>query len=278
MAGGQIRVGGGVEEFVADIRQRRGPEGVSLRDVEAMLLGYNRARAALSVDAEANWPDEEFAQWLWNHYGQRGSHGWAAEIERRATTVDAAIDEFLRLLARFRSECAAGRGDAADRPDYGLWGGSFVTLFWRRDLFGEVLADLAATGYRVLRVEAGFWHTAKDMHRDIAAALAFPGYYGRNLDALNECLGDVACHASHDRHGGGRLAIGLADYDHFAAECPYEAHALLDIISCQARNAATSGRRLLGLVHSNDPHIAFGPVGAAPVRWNDREWFSADRS
>jgi len=32
------------------------------------------------------------------------------------------------------------------------------------------------------------------MHRALALALHFPDYYGNNLDALEECLGEVAEH------------------------------------------------------------------------------------
>jgi hypothetical protein len=33
--------------------------------------------------------------------------------------------------------------------------------------------------------------TEHDLHRDIAAALSFPDYHGRNPDALNDCMRDV---------------------------------------------------------------------------------------
>lgn len=50
------------------------------------------------------------------------------------------------------------------------------------------------------------------------------------------------------------------------------ARILLDIIADRARQAAVPGRRLIGLVHSNDPQIRFEPVGAMPVMWNSDEW------
>ncbi len=34
--------------------------------------------------------------------------------------------------------------------------------------------------------------TASDLHNAVAAALQFPGYYGENWDAMDECLGDLA--------------------------------------------------------------------------------------
>lgn len=31
------------------------------------------------------------------------------------------------------------------------------------------------------------------------------------------------------------------------------------------------------LVHTNNPHIRFEPVGATPVMWNDAEWLASKR-
>ena len=42
----------------------------------------------------------------------------------------------------------------------------------------------------VLLDEARFGAPA-DVHAYLAATLRFPAYYGRNLDALNDCLGDL---------------------------------------------------------------------------------------
>jgi RNAse (barnase) inhibitor barstar len=46
-------------------------------------------------------------------------------------------------------------------------------------------------GYTVVSLDASGWAADENLHRDIAAALDFPDYYRRNLDALNDCMGDV---------------------------------------------------------------------------------------
>jgi hypothetical protein len=48
------------------------------------------------------------------------------------------------------------------------------------------------------------------MHSDLAALLEFPDYYGRNLDALNDCLRDVAAADYGVRDGGPGFGVALA--------------------------------------------------------------------
>lgn len=64
----------------------------------------------------------------------------------------------------------------------------FVTLFWRESILVAATGWLDRHGYQVTRFDASHWNTEDDLHRDISRALGFPDYYGRNLDALNDCM------------------------------------------------------------------------------------------
>ena len=154
---------------------------------------------------------------------------------------------------------------------------SFVTLYWRRYLLEQTLSQLRDHQYAVVVVDASHWETEEDLHQDIAQALDFPDYYGHNLDALNDCMHDVGA----GQYGAPAVAVGfvlaLTGYDHFARACPRQAQIVLDIMADQARSRAVRGRRMLCLVHSDDPDIAFAPVGAMPVMWNGSEWLKARR-
>ncbi|MFJ8393533.1 barstar family protein [Streptomyces sp. NPDC094144] len=155
---------------------------------------------------------------------------------------------------------------------------TFVTLFWRRQLLTDAGLRLEENGFRVVHLAAGEWTRERDMHSAFAAALRFPDYYGHNLDALNDCLGDVACHGPYDDAPEGTgLVLSVTDYDRFTAACPDAAQSVLDIVAGQARHAAVLRRRFFCLVHSNDPDIRFEPVGAVPVLWNRDEWPDARR-
>ncbi|CCK26682.1 Barstar (barnase inhibitor) [Streptomyces davaonensis JCM 4913] len=154
---------------------------------------------------------------------------------------------------------------------------SFITLYWRRSLLDEAVGRLREDGYRVVELDAGRWAAAADMHRDIAAALEFPDYYGKNLDALNDCLRDVESYEYGTTRDATGLVLAFTGYDRFRRAEPDAAQSLLDILADRARSAALFGHRILCLVQSDDPDIEFEPVGAMPVDWNDAEWSDAKR-
>jgi hypothetical protein len=154
---------------------------------------------------------------------------------------------------------------------------TFITLYWRRELLDQTIEGLRDRHFAVVEVDASGWTTEKDLHRDIAAALDFPDYYGRNLDALNDCLRDVVDGEFGVPSDATGFVLVLNHYDHFARACPRQAQIVLDILADQGRSAAVFGRRVLCLVHSDDPDITFQPVGAVPVMWNQAEWLDARR-
>ena len=152
-----------------------------------------------------------------------------------------------------------------------------VTLFWRREVLDDTIRWLAVEGYQIVELDASSWSGEPDLHRAIARALNFPSYYGRNLDALNDCMRDVVTHEyGWDRDTTG-LVLAFTGYDKLAAADPRCAHAVLDIVAGHSRGATLVGRRLICLVQSNDPGIRFDVVGATPVLWNDAEWMEKSR-
>ncbi|WP_019900466.1 barstar family protein [Salinispora arenicola] len=164
-------------------------------------------------------------------------------------------------------------GDVAFR----LLAPSFVRLFWRISVLNTAVDALRDRGYQVVQLDASAWLQEADLHRDIAAALDFPDYYGRNLDALNDCLRDVVTYDYGTSREVTGLVLVFTGYDAFAGSCPRAAQIVLDILADQARSAALIGHRMGCLVQSNDPSIRFDPVGATPVMWNDAEWLDSSR-
>ncbi|HVX43516.1 MAG TPA: barstar family protein [Mycobacteriales bacterium] len=168
--------------------------------------------------------------------------------------------------------------DELNHPlDYELVQNSFVTMFWRQEILRTTTTWLQEHGYVVVTIDTGDWVDEGDLHRDIAAALRFPDYYGRNFDALNDCLSDVAAGDYGADPNATGFVLVLLRYDRYAARQPGPAHRLLDIFASQARNAALFGHRMMCLVQSDDPKLAFPALGATSAEWNRAEWLNSNR-
>ena len=107
---------------------------------------------------------------------------------------------------------------------------------------------LLSQGYRLIQLDAGSWRSDQHMHTAFAAALRFPSYFGKNLDALNDCMSDVAeAEYGWDVSDVGVVLV-LADFDRFAARLPRTADRLEAILRAQGRYAALFGNRLLTIL------------------------------
>jgi hypothetical protein len=159
----------------------------------------------------------------------------------------------------------------SQRLDWMLLHNGPVTLYYRSDILGTDLAWLQEQGYHVEPFDCMSWLTIDALHDAVAVQLQFPDYYGRNLHAFNDCLSDLLIPEQ-----SGCVLVFLR-YDAFAARFPDVAWQVLDIIAVQARYFLLRGRRLLALVQSDDPRIAFAPIGACPVLWNSHERLDKQR-
>jgi hypothetical protein len=149
-----------------------------------------------------------------------------------------------------------------------------VNLFWSPDVLAGTLTWLTEHDYQLVRFDASGWAKQADFHRDVKAALDFPDYYGHNLNAFNDCLGDVAGYQYGADRGATGTVLVFTGYDAFAAREPRAAQIILDIFAHTAQRAMLIGHRMLCLAQSNDANIVFDQVGATPVMWNPAEWQS----
>ena len=89
------------------------------------------------------------------------------------------------------------------------------------------------------------WSNEFAMHHAFSTALGFPACYGPNLDALDDCLGDVAELDYGWTESDTGLIIVIGNFDRFHATMPKKATAVLDIVSRTARLGALLGNRMM---------------------------------
>jgi RNAse (barnase) inhibitor barstar len=162
-------------------------------------------------------------------------------------------------------------GSEWQRLDLSLLQNSPVALYFRPEVLEEDMARLRGEGYKLDEFDCTKWITEADFHAEVATYFAFPDYYGRNLNAFNDCIADIEVSAA-----GGR-AIVLRRFDSYSQREPRVAQDILDIMASASWHCLLLGRRLLTIVQSDDPRIAFETVGAHPVMWNPREWLNKNR-
>jgi len=165
------------------------------------------------------------------------------------------------------------RDDPEDwgRLDWRLLLNSPIALYRSSSILDQDLTWLREHAYRVDDISCAQTTDAAAFHTLIAQELDFPDYYGRNLDAFNDCLSDLDISVD-----GGRVVV-LRSFDTFVRHEAAMAQGVLDVLATNARRFLLTGRRLLVLVQSDNPHIQFDTVGACPVMWNPREWQDAAR-
>ncbi len=168
----------------------------------------------------------------------------------------------------------------ADNQDLGfnLAQNGFVAKFYARKVLDDTLSTFQFAGYRIVSLDAGQWSTELAMHHSFSTALHFPTYYGRNLDALADCLSDVAELDYGWTETDTGLIIVIESFDRFYTAMPEIAITVLNIVSQAASRGALLGNRLLCFVRSGDPRLELGQIGGYDPQWNQREWLDSNRT
>ena len=147
-----------------------------------------------------------------------------------------------------------------------------VVMYHNPFLMEEHSSELVRSGWKFQEIYLANDGSHEEFYDHVSMQLGFPDYFGRNLDALNDCLKDVVLPE------GGRLALGLIRFDLLAQKDASFAHAVLDILAGMERRCLMKNERILLLVQSSDPDLHFPPVGGTPVLWNFKEWLNAHRT
>ena len=163
-------------------------------------------------------------------------------------------------------------------PDFQLVAGGGATLFLRETVLHEAEQALQDLGYAHVVLDAHAWRDASDLHEAVADALAFPSYYGRNFDALDDCLGDVA----HGDYGWSPatstgLMTVVRGFGDFARREPTMARDLVESFMGTTHGGLLFGHRLVWLLHVDDPDFRLDVSRRQFLPWNGREWLDSSR-
>ncbi len=145
-----------------------------------------------------------------------------------------------------------------------------VTLCWKESIFEQYIELLKQEDFDIHEFDCSKWLDIKDFHSSISSALRFPDYYGKNLDAFNDCLSDCIPE-------GQGIVLGFRHYDSFAVRLPKKAIDILDIINHNAWLLLLEGHKLIALIQTDNPEICFDNIGTVSATWNPKEWLKKDR-
>jgi len=146
-----------------------------------------------------------------------------------------------------------------------------VVLYHNPFLLEEHSGLLVRRGWQFKEICVADKGTAEEFYDQVSSALGLPHYFGRNLDAFRDCLGDIDFPESQ------RLALALIRFDLVAKHDAKFAHIVLGICAEAERRWLMAGKRILFLVQSSDPDLRFPPIGATSALWNFEEWLDAKR-
>ena len=153
--------------------------------------------------------------------------------------------------------------------DLGIIGKGFISLYYNENVLNYDIDLLKIKKFKIIEFDGNFISNKNELHFDLQDKLNFPDYYGKNFDALNDCLIDYEI----DEKGVVIVFRHLNNLDLKTI------HILLDVFANQARRKFAIGAKLLILVQVDNPKFnIIEPIGAVNFYlWNDQEWFEADR-
>lgn len=159
----------------------------------------------------------------------------------------------------------------SSRLDWKILQNTAICLYYQLNVLEDDLSWFKKNNFLVYTFDCSQWRSVNDFHDDVNRQFKFPDYYGRNLDAFNDCLSDI------EISGESGMVIVFSKFDHFYRKFSNIAYSILNIIATNSRYFLLTGQKLITLVQSEDPRIEIAPVGACPVMWNQKEWLNKNR-
>jgi RNAse (barnase) inhibitor barstar len=153
------------------------------------------------------------------------------------------------------------------RLDWQILQNGWTSLYWQQNILDRDIGWFKNENYRIVDFDCAKWTNSERIHDDLKKRLDFPDYYGRNFNALNECLSDLEINEP------GLVVV----FRHFQIIDKNIGHGLLDIFADNSRLHILFGERLLTLVQIDNPNYQIENIGGLAISWNSAEWLNASR-
>ncbi len=156
-------------------------------------------------------------------------------------------------------------------PNRGL-----IELYFKAEVLNTAIEKLESRGAHTIRVDAGSWESDTVL-ASLANALEFPNHFGKNLDALADCLFDAVSGEYGYPADAPLKLLAIYQFDSFVSVDPEKAKAVLDILYEAAIMGLKLGKPFLVLLQSDDGALTLPSVGTQSISWNRAEFSSSRR-
>ncbi len=145
-----------------------------------------------------------------------------------------------------------------------------ICKYHNNGILNEDFSWFSDHNFEVIDMDCRTWNK-NNFHKKIKEAMFFPDYYGENLNAFIDCLGDMF----NNSYRG--LVLIFRNFDRLVEEHRPSAEGILDCIAWTSREWLVEGHKLICLIQSSDPDLQFPKLGGISPDWNGAEWFDANR-
>ncbi len=145
---------------------------------------------------------------------------------------------------------------------------SAVKFFYKTEIFQKYIQSILNEGITVFSFDAEKWTSVDIFYSELSGKMNFPHYFGKNLDALNDCLSEMC---------GEKFAICILNYEFFWNTYPREAKILLELIQSNCWHSLKIDSVMLALIQVNIPDFIPPKLEIFSAYWNKMEWSNKSR-